>query len=120
MVALHSERARDFEALASTLSDQPGSAPTAAQLKAEIVRGRTGEPVSTGEPGAAPLGTCDEAGGASPKPRELVIAQLREAAAARRKRSAMSAPARRDPAVSIYGFIIAGIACSLGAALLML
>lgn len=57
--------------------------PTSAQLKGDIDSGRTGDKVSHGDIGAAPLGTCDEAGGAPPTPQRVKLARANEAASER-------------------------------------
>lgn len=64
-------------------------APNAAQLKADIDAGLTGDKVPHGDVGAAPLGTCEEAGGAPPGPQEI-----REA---RRDRASPRVRAAVDP-----------------------
>jgi hypothetical protein len=53
----------------------PQSGATAAQLKGDIDAGRTGDKVAGFDPGAAPLGTDEEAGGAPHDPH--LIAQVR-------------------------------------------
>lgn len=55
----------------------PGGA-TSAQLKGDIECGRTGDKVEGFDPAAAPLGTDDEAGGASYDPRLVEQARLDE------------------------------------------
>lgn len=52
---------------------------TVAQLKADIASGRTGDKVAHSDPGAAPLGTDDEAAGRPAHPE--VIQMMREAEA---------------------------------------
>jgi hypothetical protein len=53
-------------------------APTTAQLKDAIDRGRTGDKVDWREPGAAPLGTDDEAAGTPPSPDRIRMALAQE------------------------------------------
>lgn len=65
------------------------AAPNVAQLKADIDSGLTGDKAPHGDVGAAPLGTCEEAGGAPPTPQEV-----REA---RRYRAPPSVRAAADP-----------------------
>ncbi|SFK35209.1 hypothetical protein [Methylorubrum salsuginis] len=65
------------------------AAPNVAQLKADIDSGRTGDKAPHGDVGAAPLGTCEEAGGVPPSPQEI-----REA---RRYRASPSVRAAVDP-----------------------
>lgn len=48
-----------------------GKAPTVAQLRQAIDRGRAGDKVPWPDPAAAPLGTDDEAAGAAPARAEL-------------------------------------------------
>lgn len=54
--------------------------PTSAMLKADINSGRTGDKAPHGDVGAAPLGTCEEAGGAPPTPQDIKLARTNEAA----------------------------------------
>ena len=70
-------------------SDQP----TSAMLKADIDSGRTGDKVPHGDVGAAPLGTCEEAGGAPPTPQDVKLARTNEAAS-QRVRKAANVPER--------------------------
>jgi len=55
-------------------------APTAAQFKGDIDSGRTADKTPHMDIGAAPLGTCEEAGGTPPTPREVRIARQNERA----------------------------------------
>ena len=55
-------------------------APTSAQLKGDIDSGRTGDKTPHVDVGAAPLGTCEEAGGAPPTSREIRLARQNERA----------------------------------------
>lgn len=57
--------------------------PTSAQLKGDIASGRTGDKASHGDVGAAPLGTCDEAGDMPPTPQRVKLARETEAASDR-------------------------------------
>lgn len=61
----------------------PSDDPTSAQLKGDIASGRTGDKVSHGDVGAAPLGTCDEAGDTPPTPQRVKLARENEAASER-------------------------------------
>jgi hypothetical protein len=51
---------------------------TSAQLKHDIDSGRTGDKVAGFDPGAAPLGTDDEAGGAPMSPEAIAHARAME------------------------------------------
>lgn len=55
-----------------------GRGPTAAQLKADIDRGRTGDKVELTDPGLSPLGTDDEAAGTPPSPDRVAAARAYE------------------------------------------
>ena len=55
-------------------------APTSAQLKGDIDSGRTGDKTPHVDVGAAPLGTCEEAGGTPPSSQEVRLARLNERA----------------------------------------
>ena len=57
--------------------------PTSAMLKADIDSGSTGDKAPHGDVGAAPLGTCEEAGGAPPTPQDVKLARTNEAASER-------------------------------------
>ena len=61
---------------------RPGA--TAAQLKDDIDSGRTGDKVAGFDPGAAPLGTDEEAGGAPHDPLLVAANRATEAAATAR------------------------------------
>jgi hypothetical protein len=98
----------------------------AAQLKADIDAGRTGDKVGGFDPGAAPLGTDEEAGGAPPSPGEVALA--REAERSPRLSSARmnSAEPRLAPdgwssnrRTSAIGFVIGGAAALLLAAVFL-
>ncbi|MHC2103644.1 MULTISPECIES: hypothetical protein [unclassified Methylobacterium] len=54
--------------------------PTSAQLKGDIDSGRTGDKIPHVDVGAAPLGTCEEAGGAPPTSQEVRLARQNERA----------------------------------------
>lgn len=76
----------------SRASDGAGAARTdgaAARLRADIDSGRTGDKVDWPDPAAAPLGTDDEAAGASPSPR--LVERTRAAETARPVSSQRSA-----------------------------
>jgi hypothetical protein len=53
-------------------------APTSARLRRDITAGKAGDKVGFPDPAASPLGTDAEAGGFSPTPEELRIAQEQE------------------------------------------
>lgn len=55
-----------------------GSTPTAQELKGDIDSGRTGDKVATYDPGAAPLGTDDEAAGTPDTPDRVALAIRQE------------------------------------------
>jgi hypothetical protein len=57
---------------------QPRTGATAAQLKSDIDSGLTGDKVGGFDPGAAPLGTDAEAGGAPHDPELLALAREQE------------------------------------------
>ncbi|AWN38448.1 hypothetical protein DK427_24195 [Methylobacterium radiodurans] len=79
----------------------PSDEPTSAQLKADIDSGLTGDKAPHGDVGAAPLGTCEEAGGAAPSVRDLRIAR-RTAAAPPRVRSAADPHGQRWFVVPLF------------------
>ena len=88
-------------------------APTAAQLKGDIDSGRTADKTPHMDIGAAPLGTCEEAGGTPPTPREP----------ARPRRSTTSTggpdrPAERAGALGAGGQGLPASAAALGPAAL--
>jgi hypothetical protein len=62
------------------MTDAPGPAAgaSAARLRGDIDAGRTGEKVSWPDPAMAPLGTDDEAGGATSPPRAIEAARAYE------------------------------------------
>jgi len=59
-------------------SPPSGSAPTAQELKGDIDKGRTGDKVASYDPGAAPLGTDDEAAGTPDTPDRVALAIRQE------------------------------------------
>ncbi len=59
-------------------------APTSAQLKADIDSGRTADKAPHLDVGAAPLGTCEEAGGTPPSSQEVRLARQNERAPSER------------------------------------
>lgn len=88
-------------------------APTAAQLKGDIDSGRTADKTPHMDIGAAPLGTCEEAGGTPPTPREVRIARQNERAPS--ERAAKGYPHQRQPWVlPLYAGIIVAAAVGLG------
>ncbi len=66
----------------------PSARPTSAQLKADIDGGTTSDKAPHGDVGAAPLGTCEEAGGFAPTVGEIRTARRNEAAPARVRHAA--------------------------------
>lgn len=78
--------------------EQPGTMPrrgsTSAQLKRDINSGLTGDKVNFFDPAAAPLGTDEEAGGASPTPEDIHEARMAERS---RAFDAPGADARTSP-----------------------
>ena len=88
--------------------------PTVAQLKADIDAGRTGDKARHGDVGAAPLGTCDEAGGTPPTPPRVELARANEAASERVRDAADVHGERRWTMPVFAGSIVAlGIVMSL-------
>lgn len=57
---------------------QGAGGPNTAQLKHDIDSGATGDKVELPDPGAAPLGTCDEAAGTPPTAERVAIARQNE------------------------------------------
>ncbi|MHB2211386.1 hypothetical protein [Methylobacterium sp. CM6257] len=90
--------------------------PTAAQLKADIDSGRTADKTPHMDVGAAPLGTCEEAGGTPPTSREVRLARQNERAAS--EKAAAGYVHQRQPWVlpAYIGFIVLA-AVGLGVAL---
>lgn len=74
-----------------------GETATAAQLKDDINSGRTGDKVGGFDPAAAPLGTDDEAGGASLSPEALALARRQERASGGDSANANAAEPRLQP-----------------------
>jgi hypothetical protein len=75
---------------------------TTQQLKNDIDTGKTGDKINEGfDPGAAPLGTDDEASGSAPTPREVEVARMLERgdAAAQPAGQSQRNPERGFPAV---------------------
>jgi hypothetical protein len=60
--------------------DTPARGATAAQLKDDIDSGRTGDKLAGFDPGAAPLGTDEEAGGAAHDPHLIAATRAQETA----------------------------------------
>jgi hypothetical protein len=77
--------------------------PTAAQLKADIDSGRSGDKVGVFDPALAPLGTDDEAAGHPPSPADVAVARRQESAASATD-SNRNAP-QGGPRVALYGFL---------------
>ncbi|MGH1592234.1 hypothetical protein ACRBEV_32450 [Methylobacterium phyllosphaerae] len=93
--------------------------PTSAQLKGDIDSGRTGDKVRHGDVGAAPLGTCDEAGGTPPTPQRIKLARANEAAS-ERVRDAADIHGRAPWLIPVFSTAIVGIGGVLGLALWLL
>lgn len=62
------------------MAEEPRRGATAAQLKDDIDSGRTGDKLAGFDPGASPLGTDDEAGGAPHDPQLIAETRAQEAA----------------------------------------
>ena len=91
-------------------------APTSAQLKGDIDSGRTGDKIPHMDVGAAPLGTCEEAGGSPPTSQEVRLARQNERAPSEMK--AAGSMHRRQPWVlPLYAGFIVLAAVGLGLAL---
>jgi hypothetical protein len=93
--------------------------PTAAQLRADINSGRTGDKVGVFDPALAPLGTDDEAGGHPPSPEQVAAARRQERVAGPAG-SDRNAP-QGGPGFALYGFIafIAAVALAFAGVLLL-
>lgn len=97
----------------------PSAQPTSAQLKAAIDGGLTGDKAPHGDVGAAPLGTCEEAGGAPPTARDLSLAQRSQTVPPRIRRR-VDPHGERGFVMPLFWTAIAGIAGALGLGLLVL
>lgn len=75
--------------------------PTAQQLKGAIDSGRTGDKVASFDPGAAPLGTDDEAAGTADTPERVALAMRQELEHGRRAIAA-TRPRPKSPNIQIY------------------
>ena len=93
--------------------------PTSAQLKADIDSGRTGDKASHGDVGAAPLGTCDEAGDTPPTPQRIKLARETEAAS-EQVRAAADVHGERSWVMPVVYSAIVAIPVVIGGALLLL
>jgi len=98
------------------MQPEPGS--NVAQLKDDIDSGRTGDKVAGLDPGAAPLGTDEEAGGAAPSP--ALIARMRQVEREGRPNSATAnaaeprlAPDARMPKGPLWLPILIGVLAAL-------
>jgi len=60
------------------MADDNRSPDTTAKLRDDIDNGRSGDKIGFPDPAAAPLGTDAEAGGASPTPEQVRMAQRHE------------------------------------------
>ena len=90
-------------------------APTTAQLKGDIDSGRTADKTPHMDVGAAPLGTCEEAGGTPPTPQEVRLARQNERAPS--EKAAKGYVHQRQPWVlpAYAGFIVlAAVALGVG------
>lgn len=67
-----------FRAANSTERPLEDQSPTTEQLRDDIDSGRTHDKVAKSDPAAAPLGTDDEASGASPTPGQVATARAHE------------------------------------------
>jgi hypothetical protein len=76
---------------------QPGTGATAAQLKADIDSGRTGDKVGGFDPSAAPLGTDEEAGGAPHDPELIARMRAQERTAPKPSTTAHAATPELQP-----------------------
>jgi succinate dehydrogenase / fumarate reductase cytochrome b subunit len=89
-----------------------GSTPTAQELKGDIDSGRTGDKVASYDPGAAPLGTDDEAAGTPDTPDRVALAMRQELGAGRasgpaaaedgRRAATSPRPRPKSPNIQIY------------------
>jgi hypothetical protein len=81
-------------------------APTSAQLKGDIDSGRTGDKTPHMDIGAAPLGTCEEAGGTPPTSQEVRLARQNERAPSEKSKAGYVH--QRQPWVvpAFVGFIV--------------
>lgn len=81
-------------------------APTSAQLKGDIDSGRTADKTPHMDIGAAPLGTCEEAGGTPPTSQEVRLARQTERAPS--EKAAKGYVHQRQPWVlpAYAGFIV--------------
>lgn len=100
------------------------SGATTAQVKGDINSGRTGDKVAGFDPGASPLGTDDEAGGAALDPQLIAETRARESAGRPQDGAANAATPQLQPDASglrqSYAVpVIAGVlaAAALGIAL---
>lgn len=97
---------------------RPGA--TVAQLKADIDSGRTGDKVGGLDPGAAPLGTDAEAGGAPHDPDAVALMRVQERAARPADAAPNAATPELQPDGRLKGHGLAlPIAAGLGAAILL-
>ncbi|MBE7244136.1 MAG: hypothetical protein INR63_04230 [Actinomycetospora chiangmaiensis] len=89
-------------------ADSPpdSEAPTTAQLKGDIDSGRTADKTPHVDVGAAPLGTCEEAGGTPPTSQEVRLARQNERAPS--EKTAKGYVHQRQPwVIPVYaGFIV--------------
>ena len=90
--------------------------PTSAQLKGDIDSGRTGDKIPHVDVGAAPLGTCEEAGGTPPTSQEVRLARQTERAPSE-KAAAGYVHQRQSWVLPVYAGFIVLAAVGLGLAL---
>ena len=90
--------------------------PTSAQLKADIDSGRTADKTPHMDVGAAPLGTCEEAGGTPPTSQEVRLARQNERAPSE-KAAAGYVHQRQSWVLPVYAGFIVLAAVGLGLAL---
>lgn len=97
------------------MSIEPHS--NSAQLKNDISSGRTGDKIAGFDPGASPLGTDDEAGGAPMRPQDISLARAQETGRGLESKSTNSAQPELAPnARSAKPRIALPVALGIGAA----
>ncbi len=88
------------------------SAPTTAQLKADIDSGKTGDKTEVFDPGLSPLGTDDEAAGTPAEPHRVRLARHLEGAKRWASGAARAAYAHRQADHVVVAFV--GVAVVIG------
>jgi hypothetical protein len=79
--------------------------PTAAQLKADIDSGRSGDKIGVFDPGLATLGTDDEAAGRPPSAQEVALARTQEGPERWQAGGRPTGPAHERQNLALYGFV---------------